>query len=74
MYIQYRFYRMMGLTAIYSSSCIGNESDVRVIEFDANLDLDKYFNLLLLIVCYITISITSCVLLGPQVFNVFIYI
>lgn len=60
----------MGLTAIYSSSCIANESDVRVIDFDDNLDMDKYFNILVLIVCYLTISITSCLLLGPQVYSV----
>jgi hypothetical protein len=56
----------MGFPAIYSSSC-DNGTDIRVMEFNANLDLDHYLNPVALIVCYFVVSITSKVLLGPQV-------
>lgn len=56
----------MGFPAIYSSSC-DNVTDIRVINFDADMDLDHYLNPIALIICYLTIAITSVLLLDPQV-------
>lgn len=56
----------MGFAAVYVSSC-DNGSDIRVIEFDEDLDLDHYLNPIVLIICYFVVAITSRVLLGPQV-------
>ena len=56
----------MGFSAIYQSSC-DNGSDIRVIEFNDDLDLDHYLNPIALILCYFVVAITSKVLLGPQV-------
>ncbi|CAO1304226.1 unnamed protein product [Diamesa serratosioi] len=61
--------RVLGFSAIYSSSCGGNDSDIRIIDFDNNLDLDHYLSPISLIICYFILSITSVLLLGPQVFN-----
>lgn len=38
-----------------------------MINFDADLDLDHYLNPIALIICYLTIAITSVLLLDPQV-------
>ncbi|CAO1375472.1 unnamed protein product [Diamesa hyperborea] len=56
--------RILGFSAIYSSSCGGNESDIRIIDFDSNLDLDHYLSPISLIICYFILSITSIVLMG----------
>lgn len=58
--------RILGFAAIYSSSC-DNATDIRVIEFNDDLDLDHYLNPVSLIICYFVVTITSRVLLGPQV-------
>jgi hypothetical protein len=60
------FHRVLGWTAIYSSSC-DNGTDIRVITFNTDLDLDRYLNPIVLILCYYIVAITSKVLLGPQV-------
>lgn len=52
---------------IYSSSCDGNSSDIRIIEFNDTLDLDHYLNPIALILCYFVVALTSRVLLGPKV-------
>lgn len=52
---------------IYSSSCDGNTSDIRIIEFNDTLDLDHYLNPIALILCYFVVALTSRVLLGPKV-------
>jgi hypothetical protein len=56
----------MGFSAIFKSSC-DNGSDIRVMQFDDDLDLDHYLNPIALIVCYFIVTITAKVMLGPQV-------
>lgn len=58
--------RILGFPAIYSSSC-DNETDIRVMEFNTDLDYDHYINPVALILCYFVVTITSKALLGPQV-------
>lgn len=59
--------RILGFVDIYSSSCDGNSSDIRIIEFNDTLDLDHYLNPIALILCYFVVALTSRVLLGPKV-------
>jgi hypothetical protein len=60
------FHRLLGIAPIYSSSC-GNGSDIRVIDFNSDLDLDHYLNPIALIICYVVVALTSVILLDPQV-------
>ncbi|KAG5675805.1 hypothetical protein PVAND_005679 [Polypedilum vanderplanki] len=57
--------RVLGIAPIYSSSC-DNSTDIRVINFNFDLDLDHYLNPIALIICYIIIGLTSVLLLDPQ--------
>lgn len=61
-------FRILGFSDIYSSSC-DNGTDIRVIEFNDSLDLDHYINPIALVLCYFVVTITSRVLLGPQVIS-----
>lgn len=58
--------RILGWTAIYVSSC-DNGTDIRVFNFDTDLDIDRYLNPIVLVLCYYVVAITSRVLLGPKV-------
>lgn len=57
----------MGFVDIYSSSCDGEYTDIRVINFNKNLSLDYILNPVVLIVCYFVVAVTSKVLLRPKV-------
>ena len=58
--------RVLGFPAIYTSSC-DNATDIRVINFNEDLDLDHYLNPIALIICYLVVTLTSIILLDPQV-------
>ncbi|CAH1708045.1 unnamed protein product [Chironomus riparius] len=57
--------RVLGFPAIYTSSC-DNATDIRVINFNEDLDLDHYLNPIALIICYLVVTLTSIILLEPQ--------
>ncbi|XP_070500560.1 piezo-type mechanosensitive ion channel component isoform X4 [Chironomus tepperi] len=57
--------RVLGFPAIYTSSC-DNATDIRIINFNEDLDLDHYLNPIALIICYLVVTLTSIILLEPQ--------
>lgn len=64
------FSRYLGFDKFITSSC-DNGTDIRIIDFDHNLDVDSYLNPIAILLCYYTLGVTSSLLLRPKVkFNV----
>lgn len=59
--------RILGLVDIYSSSCEGKNTDVRVLNLNKELKLDHMLHPISMIVCYFVLAVTSSVLLKPNV-------
>lgn len=62
----YSIFRYLGFDVFYISTC-ENDSDIRIIDFNHDLELDSYFNPIAIVLCYFTLAITTSLLFEPKV-------